>query len=54
MILKFRCIKIDGSTIDTYKTSDSIFMTGEQRLRTDRHFAKGDFIVITTVLGWTI
>lgn len=52
MILKFRVITISDNKIDTSKSSGGTYVTGEQRLSADNHYVKGDFIAITTVLGY--
>lgn len=52
MILKFRVIDISDNKIDTGKSTGGTYVTGEQRLSSDRHYVKGDFISITTVLGY--
>lgn len=52
MILKFRVIDISDNKIDTGKSTGGTYVTGEQRLSADRHYTKGDFIAITTVLGY--
>ena len=52
MILKFRTIDISDNKIDTGKSTGGTYVTGEQRLSSGRHYVKGDFIAITTVLGY--
>ena len=52
MILKFRVIDISDNKIDTGQSSGGTYVTGEQRLSSGRHYVKGDFISITTVLGY--
>lgn len=52
MILKFRVIDISDNKIDTSQSSSGTYVTGEQRLSEGRHYTKGNFIVITQVLGY--